>query len=398
MSGLIIKFKNSVNWYARFKIEGQLYQKSLKTPNKRLAEKLADQYRTEVLEGLHDVGVEIITIRQCFELYRSSKPNDRNFGVTTVRITSFINEHLINIDKSLVELASKHLQKLLTIQTAEGKKLSTIKHIIGFITRAVNFAKKNGYKIPELEPPVIKVKNDKLRFFSNEEEKALLAELDPTRPIRAKASYEKEPNSTFRFDMQSNYDILVMLLDSGARLNEIASLSWNDIDLVKGEIHLYRSKVNNESILHMTDRVKKLLTERLKMKRCMYVFPNRKDMPKTNFAPIRRAIKNAGLTEATIHTARHTTASRLVQAGVPLYEVSHILGHSSTKMTERYAHLNKSEVTKRAADVLNRRTNSNKSTYILPESYTHSYTDSNPAISIGTPVHTSILDTINNKI
>ena len=90
--------------------------------------------------------------------------------------------------------------------------------------------------------------------------------------------------------------------------------------------------------------------------------------------------------------------SRLVQAGVPLYEVSHILGHSSTKMTERYAHLNKSEVTKRAADVLNRRTNSNKSTYILPESYTHSYTDSNPVISIGTPIHTSILDTINNKV
>ena len=144
-----------------------------------------------------------------------------------------------------------------------------------------------------------------------------------------------------------------MLLDSGARLNEIASLSWNDIDFEKGEIHLYRSKVNNESILHMTDRVKKLLTERLKMKRCLYVFPNRKNMPKTNFAPIRRAIKNAGLTEATIHTARHTTASRLVQAGVPLYEVSHILGHSSTKMTKRYAHLNKSEVTKRAADVLN---------------------------------------------
>jgi len=43
--------------------------------------------------------------------------------------------------------------------------------------------------------------------------------------------------------------------------------------------------------------------------------------------------------EVTLHTLRHTFASWLVQAGVPLYKVSRWLGHHSITVTERYAHL-----------------------------------------------------------
>ena len=35
---------------------------------------------------------------------------------------------------------------------------------------------------------------------------------------------------------------------------------------------------------------------------------------------------------------RHRVASQLVNKGVPLLSVSRLLGHSNTKMTERYAH------------------------------------------------------------
>ena len=50
---------------------------------------------------------------------------------------------------------------------------------------------------------------------------------------------------------------------------------------------------------------------------------------------------------------RHTCASWLVQGGVPLLEVSKLLGHSTTEMTERYAHL-APENLKAAVGVLDR--------------------------------------------
>ena len=79
---------------------------------------------------------------------------------------------------------------------------------------------------------------------------------------------------------------------------------------------------------------------------------------------IRKAIDRAGLNDlhvvkekggkVTIHTLRHTFASRLVQAGVSLAKVSKLLGHSSVTTTEIYAHLAPNEVSEEAVMVLNR--------------------------------------------
>jgi len=39
------------------------------------------------------------------------------------------------------------------------------------------------------------------------------------------------------------------------------------------------------------------------------------------------------------HDLRHSTASLLAHAGVDLHTISKVLGHSTTKMSERYAHI-----------------------------------------------------------
>jgi integrase len=61
----------------------------------------------------------------------------------------------------------------------------------------------------------------------------------------------------------------------------------------------------------------------------------------------RKAVKNCGFNDGisdrrqrvVFHTLRHTFASWLVQAGVPIAAVSQLLGHSNIQLTMRYAHL-----------------------------------------------------------
>lgn len=51
------------------------------------------------------------------------------------------------------------------------------------------------------------------------------------------------------------------------------------------------------------------------------------------------ACRRAGIEDFKIHDLRHTCAAWLVMAGVPLTEVRDLLGHSTIRITERYAHL-----------------------------------------------------------
>ena len=51
------------------------------------------------------------------------------------------------------------------------------------------------------------------------------------------------------------------------------------------------------------------------------------------------ACRRARIEDFRFHDLRHTCAAWLVSAGVPLTEVRDLLGHSSVKVTERYAHL-----------------------------------------------------------
>jgi hypothetical protein len=63
------------------------------------------------------------------------------------------------------------------------------------------------------------------------------------------------------------------------------------------------------------------------------------------WALIRKVLKNED-PGFMIHSIRHTVASRLVSAGVPIYTISKVLGHRSVKTTERYAQLNTDDLAK----------------------------------------------------
>ena len=61
----------------------------------------------------------------------------------------------------------------------------------------------------------------------------------------------------------------------------------------------------------------------------------------------------AGLPDLRLHDLRHSFASILIKSGRSLYEVQHLLGHTQSKTTERYAHFQRQTLLKAANVVAN---------------------------------------------
>jgi site-specific recombinase XerD len=78
-----------------------------------------------------------------------------------------------------------------------------------------------------------------------------------------------------------------------------------------------------------------------------YVFTYQGKRIKNNIkTSLRRVLRAAKLEDVTLHTLRHTFASQLVMAGVPLRGVQELMGHQSFEAKLRYAHLTEDHIKK----------------------------------------------------
>ncbi len=339
------------NYYIQFNYRGKVYVKSSRTMNKRTAERMEREWRDQV-HAMMEMGERSrLTLKEALNGYVKDRANtpsakhaSRSAGLLNVKFPTHLH---------LDEIQSWHLTKFKSLREREGCAVQTIKHNFQVIRSAIQWAKDNGYRVKELEYPKLKINNQRLRFLSLEEEKRLLKELDPKKDLPFRPAYQYRPAKENKA-RQDNYDLTILLLDTGARYGEIAGLTWNKVNLDDRFINLWRPKVKNESIIYMTSRVYQIMKRRFEEKTTEYVFTNEKENGPRNHATngIKKAMKRAGIEGVRIHDFRHTCASRLIQNGMSLYEVANILGHTDVQTTQRYAHLECKDVSQRARDIM----------------------------------------------
>lgn len=348
----LIKRGNSKFWYIQFQMDGRTHIKSTKTTDKRLAESLEAQYRTQVIRNEHLGIKDRIELARAFEMFRRSKSANRSVS-NFKRYFALATRNLTGITY-LDQLADRDLELIKVRMESDGYSNQTIKHTMNALRGTVKYSKRLGYRVPDLEFPTISVSLGRIRYLSVEEERDLLEALDPYREIRGLAPYQ-DRHDLLKKELHDQYDFVIMLLDTGARYSEIATLEWKAICLEDRSIQLWRSKVQNESILYMTDRVYEVLQRRFNEKTSRYIFTNRTGgAKKYNSKTLTKAFQRAGIEGATAHTLRHTHASRLIQNGLNLYEIKEVLGHSDIKTTMRYAHLEQAAVSLKVKEVMNR--------------------------------------------
>ncbi len=142
-------------------------------------------------------------------------------------------------------------------------------------------------------------------------------------------------------------DFIELALHTGCRMNELLKLDWRRVDWHNALIALEGedTKAARRRTVPLNDVALAALRRRARYvaTHCPgspWVFAKRNGQ---RLGAIREgfksACKTAGITNFRIHDLRHTCASWLVSEGVPLADVKEVLGHSTIKMTERYAHL-----------------------------------------------------------
>lgn len=203
---------------------------------------------------------------------------------------------------------------------------ATCDHYVKFLRHAFNLAidwdllKENpasGVKLFNLD-------NKMENYLNDEQLKKLFSVLktDPNRPVCM---------------------IIMLLICSGARLNEVLGAKWCQINretrtwkipALNSKSKKARSVPLNDSAL---DIINQLDTEGI----FEYLFIKR--ITGTRYKNIHKfwsgLREKLGMRMIRIHDFRHTFASLLANSGRTILEISRVLGHSSVKVSERYSHL-----------------------------------------------------------
>ena len=185
---------------------------------------------------------------------------------------------------------------------------------------------------------------------------------DPTAGIKApkkgapRTEYWTEKEASLflsRMRLHPRLPIYLIALNTGMRAGEIFGLQWDCVDFENKLIRIRRTfdqktlKVKettkthkarsigiNDALLDLLKRLNRdcISGSVLKIEDLGCKDPSH--LARTFYADC----KGAGVRLIKFHDLRHTFATQLVRNGGTIHEAANILGHSTTNMTERYAH------------------------------------------------------------
>lgn len=131
---------------------------------------------------------------------------------------------------------------------------------------------------------------------------------------------------------------------TGLRRGALLAIRWCDVRLDADQPHIVIPRTKNGDA-HISPLTGDLVVEFRRMQRIKatgdaLVFVGKHLHIAHDFRhAFSQACKEAGLEGVTFHTLRHTSCSRLAQAGVDLLAIAEHAGHRSLSMTRRYSHL-----------------------------------------------------------
>jgi len=139
--------------------------------------------------------------------------------------------------------------------------------------------------------------------------------------------------------------VLLTLYAAGLRLSEALHLRITDIDSSRMQLNIRHGKGCKQRLVPLSPRLLEELRAHWKQNRPpTYLFTGKtRDVPlssNTVQKTCKAAVASAGINkQVTPHTLRHSFATGLLEAGVDLLTIGHLLGHKSFTTTMVYLHV-----------------------------------------------------------
>lgn len=233
-------------------------------------------------------------------------------------------KHLYNFfsGKKIEEISTILIRNYVIAREAKEIRTETIRRELSILNAALNFLRRDRKLNYQFYIPLPQKPPGKDRWLKKEEA-VLLMEHCTTPHLLL---------------------FVALALYTGQRSGAILDLRWPQVDLEAGIIDFNppgRVRTNKKrSVIKISQELNVILAAAKERHDSITthdaVIYFRGDGVKDIKRGFNKAATDAGLKDVTPHTLRHTCGTWLAQAGVPLWEISGILGHSAQRTTELY--------------------------------------------------------------
>lgn len=334
-------FKKNKKWYIDYY---DPYGKRVRwavSRYKETAELALKKAEIDIAEGKYlDVKrTDPITFRDFAEKFRKKHIRRRN---KSIKNQEYLLDQLIrHFDRKMMhELTRTDIDDYLE-QRFDQWRASTINKDLTMLKSLFNRANEwgdlNGHN-PAQKIKKLDENNERCRYLTEEEQQRLLANCHGVLHM-----------------------VVLTAFKTGLRWGELIRLKWtqspqsNYVDFENNVIFIHEAltKSKKSRYVPLAHSVKQALLDFPQRSASDYIFESPlTGKPYDNLdKSFRSALQRARIDDFHFHDLRHCFASDLVRNGVDLFVVQKLLGHSSPRMTQRYAHLAQDQL-KRAIDVL----------------------------------------------
>ena len=326
---MLFKREGSTFWYVSFRqASGGRVKRSTGTSDRKEAQELEAKWKLEARQQRLWGTQPSRTFDELMLAYLKATQDQR----------SGWSRDVYNLKRLQASFSGRVLQSLkrgdvrayIADRKLEGIANSTINREVGLLSSAINYARREWDW--EVSNPAERMRltegDGRKRFATVDEVMALIC---------AAERHKRAPYLA---------DLIRVAVNTGCRRGELLGLRWSQIDLEARTIRLEGSDTKNGKgrIVPLNREAHAAMQARsqyrsLHCPESPWVFCRKSGARNLTIQSSWAAIlESVGLEDFHFHDLRHTCGSWLVQSGVALADVKEVLGHSTIRMTERYAH------------------------------------------------------------